>query len=268
VESCGDWVDGRGHFKISFGQHTSLCCESRPRWFEGRLVFSSRLCDFLGGYVGALGHQVPATAIVIFSFYDMPALEVAARAAGVHRVATKNLSWCDVNFAAEEINLARSIVGHHIGNMKTEASKKPIPVAGELASALMVWSQQSPYNQLDDWIFASPHKNGKQPYWPETPLKCFVQPAAKLAGIKKTMGWHIFRRTFATLLKCSGEDVKTVQELMRHANSRMTLDLYAQAITSTKRAAHLKLVDLIKPGGIIQSVPLCSHDPMDVTVND
>ena len=34
----------------------------------------------------------PDTAIVIFSFYDMPELIVAAKAAGVHRVATKNMS--------------------------------------------------------------------------------------------------------------------------------------------------------------------------------
>jgi len=34
----------------------------------------------------------PDTAIVIFSFYDMPELEIAAKAAGVHRVATKNVS--------------------------------------------------------------------------------------------------------------------------------------------------------------------------------
>jgi DNA-binding NarL/FixJ family response regulator len=34
----------------------------------------------------------PYTAIVIFSFYDMPELEVAAKAAGVHRVATKNIA--------------------------------------------------------------------------------------------------------------------------------------------------------------------------------
>src|SRR6266480_6540870 len=49
------------------------------------------------------------------------------------------------------------------------------------------------------------------------------------------------RRTFATLLKGSGEDVKTTQELMRHANSRLTLDVYAQALTPAKRAAHLKV---------------------------
>jgi multidrug efflux system membrane fusion protein len=31
--------------------------------------------------------------------------------------------------------------------------------------------------------------------------------------------------------------VKTVQELLRHANSSITLNLYAQAITETKRSA-------------------------------
>ena len=50
-------------------------------------------------------------------------------------------------------------------------------------------------------MFASPKMNGKQPYWPETPLKCFVLPAAKRLGIAKQIGWHSFRRTFATLLE-------------------------------------------------------------------
>ena len=39
-----------------------------------------------------------------------------------------------------------------------------------------------------------------------------------------------------TLLKANGEDVKTVQELLRHANSRITLDVYTQAVNSHKRA--------------------------------
>ena len=100
---------------------------------------------------------------------------------------------------------------------------------------------------------------GRQPYWPETLLKCYVQPAAKRAGITKQLGWHSFRRTFATLLKGTGEDVKTVQELMRHANSRMTLDTYAQALTPAKRAAHLKVVRMIQPAAKTEVVPTCSH---------
>ncbi|WP_263417683.1 tyrosine-type recombinase/integrase [Terriglobus albidus] len=54
--------------------------------------------------------------------------------------------------------------------------------------------------------------------------------------MRSEIGWHTFRHTFGTLLKANGEDVKTVQELLRHANSRITLEVYTQAVTSNKRA--------------------------------
>ena len=88
-----------------------------------------------------------------------------------------------------------------------------------------------------DACFPRQWMHGKQPYWTETLLRCYVQPAAKRLGIAKQIGSHSFRRTFATLLKGIGEDMKTVQELMRHANSRLTLEVYAQALTPAKRAA-------------------------------
>jgi hypothetical protein len=43
--------------------------------------------------------------------------------------------------------------------------------------------------------------------------------------------------------------VKTVQELLRHANSRITLEAYTQAVTSHKRAAQSKVVRMIVPEG-------------------
>jgi len=88
-----------------------------------------------------------------------------------------------------------------------------------------------------------------------------VQPAVKRLGIAKQIGRHSFRRTFATLLKGTGEDVKTVQELMRHANSRLTLDVYAQALTPAQRAAHLKVAEMIRPAPRkeLLLVPTCSH---------
>ena len=39
---------------------------------------------------------------------------------------------------------------------------------------------------MGDWVFASPDMDGKQPYWPETPLKCYVHPAAKRVGVTKS----------------------------------------------------------------------------------
>jgi integrase len=64
----------------------------------------------------------------------------------------------------------------------------------------------------------------------------------------KNIGWHTFRHSFGTLLKANGEDVKTVQELLRHANSKITLDVYTQAVNSHKRAAQSKVVQMIVPG--------------------
>jgi DNA-binding NarL/FixJ family response regulator len=39
-----------------------------------------------------IARRLPATAIVLFSFHDLPELEAIAKAAGVHGVASKNLS--------------------------------------------------------------------------------------------------------------------------------------------------------------------------------
>lgn len=101
-------------------------------------------------------------------------------------------------------------------------------------------------NQPEDLIFASMKKKGKQPYWPDTILTRCIRPAAIRAGITKRIGWHTFRHTFATLLKGNKEEVKVVQELMRHASARMTLDVYAQAVTPEKRRAQSRVAAMLR----------------------
>lgn len=104
------------------------------------------------------------------------------------------------------------------------------------------------YNQPEDWIFASTWKRGKQPYSPDSILKRCIRPAAARAKITKHIGWHTFRRTFSTLLKANGEDIKVVPELLRHATVKMTLEVYAQAITPAKRNAQSKVVGNVERG--------------------
>jgi integrase len=65
-------------------------------------------------------------------------------------------------------------------------------------------------------------------------------------GIQKRIGWHTFRRTYSSILKDNGEDVKVAQELLRHASTKVTLDVYAQALTPAKRAAQRKVVLMIR----------------------
>jgi integrase len=59
------------------------------------------------------------------------------------------------------------------------------------------------------------------------------------------------RHTFGTLMNANGEDLKTIQEMLRHATFRVTADIYTQAITDTKREAHNKVVKqlITEPGG-------------------
>jgi integrase len=176
----------------------------------------------------------------ILSHITAPAVRVmvlTAAASGLRRSEWRGLKFKDLQFDTLWFNLRRGLVRKDETQMKTEASRKGLPMNPELAEVLKQWRGETPYPCDDDWVFASPFTNGERPYWPESALKDYVRPAAKKAGIAKRIGWHTFRHSFGTVLKASGEDVKTVQELMRHANSRITLDLYTQATTPAKRSA-------------------------------
>jgi integrase len=155
------------------------------------------------------------------------------------------LKWADVNFAAGEIRLSRGIVRQHIGEMKTEASRKPVPMDAGLADVLTRWRGMAPYNQDADYIFASPDKHGQQPYWPNAAMEDHIRPAALRAGIVKRVGWHTMRHTFGTLVNSEGADVATTQALMRHANASITMDRYVQAVTPAKRNAHSRIVRML-----------------------
>jgi site-specific recombinase XerD len=76
-------------------------------------------------------------------------------------------------------------------------------------------------------------------------LQKVIRPAALKAGICKVIGWHTFRHTYCTLLIANDENVKVVQELMRHANNRSTLEIYSQARMEAKRRAQQRVVQAI-----------------------
>lgn len=154
------------------------------------------------------------------------------------------LKWMDCNFDDGELNVNRAVVCQHIGATKTETSMKPLPMEAGLADVLHAWRSTCPYNQDEDFIFASPEMDGKQPYWSGVAMQRHVRPAAERAGIKKRIGWHTFRRSFATMLLANDAAVRVTQDLMRHSTSTLTLDAYAQALSADKREAQSRIVKL------------------------
>jgi integrase len=172
-------------------------------------------------------------------------------ASGLRRSELAGIRWRDFDFAALDIDVQRSVVNQVVGRCKTEASQKRIPLDEYTAQDLQAWYRETPYRDPDDYAFASDSrragkKRGKQPLWLSTVMRYHIQPVVKRLGIHKRVSWHTFRRTYATLLHANGEDVKVVQELLRHSSSRVTMDVYAQAQTPAKRAAQQKVVEMVR----------------------
>jgi integrase len=46
-------------------------------------------------------------------------------------------------------------------------------------------------------------------------------------------------------------DIKVMQELLRHASSRVTMDTYTQAVTSQKRKAQSGVIRLLRVRAIL-----------------
>ena len=168
---------------------------------------------------------------------------------GIRRSELMGLKWKDLDFIGGRIEIRRSMVDQVIGNCKTEASRKPVVMAEPIAQALIAWRQESTYTAPDDWVWASPQKKGTQPLWLSTIMRYYIQPAALRVGIHKKLGWHTFRHTFSTLIKSLGVDAKVVQELLRHASFKTTMDGYTQALEEPKRQAQDQLADLIMRTG-------------------
>jgi integrase len=184
-------------------------------------------------------------------FLDMPS--------GLRRGELAGLKWEDFDFKKLHVSVTRSLVDQHVGPVKTETSRKLMPIDEFVARELLAWYAVTPYKKSSDYVWATNAnragaKRGKQPVWLSTVMRDYIQPMARSLGIEKKMSWHTFRHTFSSILKGNGEDVKVVQELLRHSTSRMTLDTYTQALGPDKRAAQSKVVGMIRPKERVFSV--------------
>lgn len=173
------------------------------------------------------------------------AIGIICATTGLRVCEVLGLKWEDIDFIEKAANVLRSFVDGAIGPCKTEVSRQPVPLDEIAVEQLSAWRRVCPFGLDSDWVFASERTFGKLPVWPDSLRSKILQPAAKRAAIKKRVGWHTFRHTYSTLLKANGEDVKVVQELMRHANINTTMNIYTRALTPAKRQAQSKVVDVL-----------------------
>jgi integrase len=109
--------------------------------------------------------------------------------------------------------------------LKTPASRKGVPMIPELADALLEWRHRTPYPTDDDWVCFALHE------WEATLLAglSLARSSAACRGSRRHQ--QARRMAYLPAFTCnaprtSKKDVKTVQELLRHANSRITMEVY------------------------------------------
>jgi integrase len=156
---------------------------------------------------------------------------------GLRRGELIALRWRDIDFEAKLANVTHSVWHNVEGDTKTEASRKPVPIPTMVIEELKSWRATSLYRSEDDYLFPSISKNGVQPVQPDMILRRHIRPALERLNVRKKIGWHSFRHGLSNLLRQNRVDVKVAQELLRHANSRITLDIYQQTVTAERRAA-------------------------------
>ena len=166
---------------------------------------------------------------------------------GLRRGELAGLRWQDIDFERLTITVERSLVDQVVGPTKTEASQRPLPMDSRIAGLLLQWRSVSKYVDSQDYVFATDSnraggKRGRQPVSLAKIMQYHIQPIARAVGIRKKIGWHTLRHSLATSLHRNGEEVKVIQELLRHASCKITLDIYAQAVSADKRRAQSRVV--------------------------
>ncbi|MCH3944012.1 MAG: site-specific integrase [Atopobiaceae bacterium] len=183
---------------------------------------------------------------------DMGPLFMAVRLAlmtGMREGEICALRWQDIDRESRQIRVTHGLKkvsgGFMMGTPKSKSSTRTIPYGNALAdilgARLRTMHEEREVLELD-WdeglyvigsaqtgAWKSPAVLGRQ-WW----------MFARTFGLVGTQGvpprFHDLRHTFATMAIASGVDVKTVSDLLGHANASMTLDVYADALADSKRA--------------------------------
>jgi integrase len=222
---------GLRHQFVSVNPIRGLVRQSAKRQREPDVLTAKEICSILG-------HLSPLTRTMVF----------LAASTGLRFSELRGLQWQDVDFDSGTLQLKRGVVNNHLSELKTAASRKPVPLHPGVLVALRVFRSTSAYREPSDWVFASSKAKGRVSVWPSSLMADHVLPAVKAAGVLKHVTWHVFRHSYATLLKANHEDVKVVQESLRHANPGITMGTYVQAVPEDVRSAHGLVVEQIMSG--------------------
>src|ERR1700687_6002857 len=106
------------------------------------------------------------------------------KAYGCKGVGRSGQGWqAALSLAGKQAGVLRSIVKQSVGPCKTEASQKPVHLDPRSVRTLRAWRRSARFRQPTDWVFPSPVRQGKFPFWGQALLRHYIRPAAVKVGI-------------------------------------------------------------------------------------
>jgi integrase len=119
-------------------------------------------------------------------------------------------------------------------------------IDSSLIDVLKRWKQTTQFTAQEDWIFASPVFLGRLP-WSYPWVSRVFGKAASNAGIAH-VSTHTMRHTHRSWLDAAGTPIAVQQKLMRHADTRTTMNTYGDVVTDEMAAASGKVAGLALNG--------------------
>jgi integrase len=154
------------------------------------------------------------------------------------------LKWSDFDHLGSVVHIRRAIVDGRVGLVKTERSDAPLPLADAVNQAFLALRARSLFSHDEDWVFASERVMGKRPMNSKFIQQELLIPAGKAIGLDFNLGWHTMRHSYKVLLERAGTDVTVQRDLMRHANTNTTMNVYGEIEMDRMRDANNKAVAL------------------------
>lgn len=170
------------------------------------------------------------------------------------------LRWCDIDNSSVHVNQITYTLrqGERVNRIatppKTKAGKRLIPLNDKLRPLLDEQRQAQRLERVragSAWQGGEPCKGEQSVFATETGLPAdrhniarTLRACLKRAGLK-SRGVHALRHTFATMWVQSGNDLRTLSEILGHTNVAFTMQRYVHSDTATKRRGMEAMASLI-----------------------
>lgn len=163
---------------------------------------------------------------------------IVAQCTGLRVSEILALRWSRIDFESLTMVVKQAVVNGRVKGLKTDYSEDELPLDPAFATILLRWKAQCPFSE-GDWVFPSPVTS--RCYHASPIQQDYIRTAGVKAGLGDGIGWHTFRHTYRAWLDATGAPIGVQQKLMRHAQVSTTMNIYGNALMTSKRKANSKV---------------------------